>query len=221
MTPGQYRRGGVAARIAYATAPCALGRLLLAATDRGICAVRFGDSEAGLVQALREEFPAADLRRAETELGTWLTALLAYLDGQNTSVDLPLDVRATAFQRRVWEALRAIPYAKTRTYVEVAAAIGQPAAVRAVARACAANPAALVIPCHRVIRSDGSLGGHRWGLARKRALLAQEAQQGAVLQAAAESRGAITLADTNAEHLPGAIPWIGRRSHGRINPHRG
>ncbi len=177
MTPGQYRRGGDATPIAYATAPCALGRLLLAATDRGICAVRFGDSEASLVQVLSEEFPAADLRQAEADLGSWLAALLAYLDGQQTSVDLPLDVRATVFQRRVWEALRTIPYGTTRTYGEVAAAIGQPTAVRAVARACAANPAALVIPCHRVVRSDGGLGGYRWGLARKQALLVQEAHQ--------------------------------------------
>jgi AraC family transcriptional regulator of adaptative response/methylated-DNA-[protein]-cysteine methyltransferase len=189
MTPGQYRRGGDAARIAYTTAPCALGHLLLAATDRGICAVRFGESESGLVEALSEEFPAADLGRAEADLGGWLSALLAYLDGQQTSLDLPLDVRATAFQRRVWEALRAIPYAATRSYGDVAAAIGQPTAVRAVAHACAQNPAALVIPCHRVVRSDGGLGGYRWGLARKRALLAQEARKDAVRQTAGSREG--------------------------------
>ncbi|WP_423226588.1 bifunctional DNA-binding transcriptional regulator/O6-methylguanine-DNA methyltransferase Ada [Candidatus Amarolinea aalborgensis] len=179
MTPGQYRRGGDAARVGYTVAPCGLGQLLLAATERGICAVRLGDSEEELARTLAAEFPAADLQRAGTELNGWLADLLAYVDGQQAHLDLPLDVRATAFQRRVWEALRAIPYGSTRSYSDVAAAIGQPTAVRAVARACAANPAALVIPCHRVIRSDGDLGGYRWGLARKRALLAQEAQHAA------------------------------------------
>jgi len=178
MTPGQYRRGG-ATRVGYTVAPCGLGQLLLAATERGICAVRLGDSEDELAQTLAAEFPAANLQRVGAELNGWLADLLAYVDGQQAHLDLPLDVRATAFQRRVWEALRAIPYGSTRSYSDVAAAIGQPTAVRAVARACATNPAALVIPCHRVIRSDGELGGYRWGLARKRALLAQEAQHAA------------------------------------------
>lgn len=179
MTPGQYRQGGAAARIVYTVAPCGLGQLLLAATERGICAVRLGDAEDELVQTLAAELPAADLRRAGAELSDWLTVLLAYLDGQQAHLDLPLDVRATAFQRRVWEALRTIPYGSTRSYSQVAAAIGQPTAVRAVAHACATNPAALVIPCHRVLRADGDLGGYRWGLARKQALLAQEARPAA------------------------------------------
>jgi AraC family transcriptional regulator of adaptative response/methylated-DNA-[protein]-cysteine methyltransferase len=131
---------------------------------------------------LAEEFPAAALSRAAAGLRLWLDTLLAYLDGQQARLDLPLDVRATAFQRRVWEALTAIPYGSTRSYGDLAAAIGQPTAARAVARACATNPAALVIPCHRVIRENGDLGGYRWGLARKRALLAQEARQAATLR---------------------------------------
>ncbi len=192
MTPVQYRRSGQAMRIAYAVAPCRLGWLLVAATERGICAVRLGDSEAELVQALIAEFAAADLRGEEAGLSGWLGIVLAYLDGQQSHLDLPLDVRATAFQRRVWEALRAIPYGSTRSYSQVAAAIGQPTAVRAVAHACATNPAALVIPCHRVIRTDGDLGGYRWGLERKRALLAQEAQRAANSNTPATTEGMLT-----------------------------
>jgi AraC family transcriptional regulator, regulatory protein of adaptative response / methylated-DNA-[protein]-cysteine methyltransferase len=184
MTPAEYQRGGHAVRITYTIAPCVLGWLLLAATEKGICAVRLGDSEAELVRTLAEEFPAAVLSRAEAGLEVWLGTLLAYLDGQQARLDLPLDVRATAFQRRVWEALAAIPYGSTRSYGDVAVAIGQPTAARAVARACATNPAALVIPCHRVIRENGDLGGYRWGLARKQALLAQEARQVATLSEA-------------------------------------
>lgn len=177
MTPVRYQRGGYSAQIAYTIAPCALGWLLLAATEKGICAVRLGDSEPELVQTLAAEFQTAVIGRGDAELGTWLSALLAYLDGREPHLDLPLDVRATAFQRRVWEALRAIPYGSTRSYRDVASAIGQPTATRAVARACATNPAALVIPCHRVIRADGDLGGYRWGITRKQALLEQEARQ--------------------------------------------
>jgi AraC family transcriptional regulator of adaptative response/methylated-DNA-[protein]-cysteine methyltransferase len=176
MTPAHYRRGAPATRIVYAIAPCALGWLLVAATERGLCAVRLGDSAEGLACDLAGEFPAAELQRDEGELSNWLHALLAYLDGRPARLDLPLDVRATAFQRRVWEALRAIPAGETRSYSEVAAAIGQPAATRAVANAVAANPAALVIPCHRVIRANGDAGGYRWGRARKEALLAREAR---------------------------------------------
>lgn len=179
MTPAQYRHNGDAAHIMYTVAPCRLGWLLVAATARGICTVRLGDTEAELVQTLVAEFAAADLQREEAEMSGWIGAVLAYLDGQQSHLDLPLDVRATAFQRRVWEALRAIPYGSTRSYSDVAAAIGQPTAVRAVAHACATNPAALVIPCHRVIRTDGNLGGYRWGLERKQALLVQEAQRAA------------------------------------------
>lgn len=173
MTPAAYRRGGSGMRVTYSVVPCPLGWLLVAATERGICAVRLGDRQADLEDTLAAEFGQADLRRDDAGLGEWVAAVLAYLGG-TPSLDLPLDVQATAFQQRVWEALRAIPYGSTRSYQDIAEAIGQPSAVRAVAHACATNPAALVIPCHRVVRKDGSLGGYRWGLARKRALLNQE-----------------------------------------------
>lgn len=175
MAPGRYRRGGAGMQIAYTAAPCPLGRLLVAATEAGICAVKLGDSEAALEEALRAEYPAAAIRRDDARLGPWVQAILAHLRGAQPHLDLPLDVRATAFQERVWQALRAIPYGSTRSYHDIAAAIGQPAAARAVARACAANPVALLIPCHRVIREDGGLGGYRWGFERKRALLDAEA----------------------------------------------
>ncbi len=137
--------------------------------------MRLGDAPELLLDNLRAEFPAAALEADEETLKPWLEALVRYLDGRAASLDLPLDVQATAFQRQVWDALRAIPYGSTRSYQQVAAAIGRPDAVRAVAGACAHNPVALVIPCHRVVRSDGSLGGYRWGLDRKRELLEQEA----------------------------------------------
>jgi AraC family transcriptional regulator of adaptative response/methylated-DNA-[protein]-cysteine methyltransferase len=172
MTPAHYRRRGQGLDITYAITPCALGWLLVAATGRGVCAVRLGDSEAELETLLAEEFPDAALERGD--LDQEVAALLDYLSGTQPRLDLPLDVQATAFQRRVWDVLRTIPYGSTRSYQEVAEALGQPSAVRAVARACATNPAALVIPCHRVVRADGSLAGYRWGIARKQALLAME-----------------------------------------------
>jgi AraC family transcriptional regulator of adaptative response/methylated-DNA-[protein]-cysteine methyltransferase len=176
MTPTAYKSGGMDARIVYSVAPCALGHLLVAMTERGVCAVRLGDSEAALEATLRDEFPAAVIARDDEQLRSTMAMLLDYLRGEQPHLDLPLDIRATAFQRRVWEALRAIPYGSTRSYREVAEAIGQPKAVRAVAHACAANPVALVVPCHRVVGSDGSLHGYRWGVERKRALLEQEAR---------------------------------------------
>ena len=156
---------------------CPLGYLLVAATGQGICAVHLGDAEAELATALAAEFPAAQLQRDEGDLTRWVASIQDYLHGAQPHLDLPLDVRATAFQRRVWQALQAIPYGSTRTYRQVAAAIGQPTAARAVARACATNPVALVVPCHRVVREDGNLSGYRWGIERKEALLAMEAQQ--------------------------------------------
>jgi AraC family transcriptional regulator of adaptative response/methylated-DNA-[protein]-cysteine methyltransferase len=162
--------------ITYTTIDSALGWLLVAATKRGLCAVRFGTSAAALEQTLRREFPAATTRRDDAALRPWANAMLGYLDGQQTHLDLPLDVRATAFETRVYEAVRAIPYGSTRSYRQVAQAIGQPAAAQEVAQACAGNPVALVIPCHRVVRKDGGLGGYRWGVGRKRALLEREAQ---------------------------------------------
>ncbi len=174
MTPATYRRGGAGARIGYAIAPCPLGRVLVAATARGISAVYLGDDEAALEAELRREYPAAEIARDDAGLGRWVAALVEHLDGRRPHLDLPLDVRATAFQRQVWEALQAIPYGATRSYGEIARAIGRPTAVRAVARACATNPVSVVVPCHRVVAADGGLAGYRWGTERKRALLAKE-----------------------------------------------
>ena len=146
-------------------------RDLEAATERGICAVSLGDTNATLEAALISEYPAAELRRDETHLAPWVAAILSHLDGQQPHLDLPLDTQATAFQRRVWEELRAIPYGATRPYSAIARAVGRPKAARAVGRACATNPASIVIPCHRAVAQDGGLAGYRWGIERKRALL--------------------------------------------------
>lgn len=160
--------------VVYTIAPCPLGYLLVAATGQGICAVHMGDSEEQLNALLAEDFPAAQRQPDHDALRRWSAVLIAYLNGQQRELDLPLNVAGTGFQRRVWRALQAIPYGATRTYTQLADALGQPAAPRAVASACAANPVALVIPCHRVLRKDGSLRGYRWGLARKDALLTLE-----------------------------------------------
>ncbi len=177
MTPATYRRGGRGMEIHYSIISCSLGRLLVAATERGICAVHFGDSETELRAVLQDEFPAAELHADGATLRSWVEIISTHLSGQQLHLDLPVDVRATAFQWRVWEALRAIPYGETRSYRDVARAVGKPKAVRAVANACASNPVPIVIPCHRVIRSDGSLGGYGGGVERKRVLLAQEQAQ--------------------------------------------
>ena len=174
MTPATYRKGGRGARIAWTVAPCALGRVLVAATDRGICAVSLGDAEDELAAALRREFPHAELVRDEGGLEAWTAEVVRRAAGAPPHIDLPLDVRATAFERAVWEELRRIPRGETRAYGEVARALGRPTAARAVARACAANPVALAIPCHRVVRGDGAAGGYRWGEERKRGLLGAE-----------------------------------------------
>lgn len=178
MTPRQYQDGGPRLAVRYATAECDLGRVLLAATDRGVCGLSLADTDADLEAFLRAEFPAADLRRDDAGLGDWLAGLVRHLAGAQPHLELPLDVRATAFQRRVWEELRKIPYGQTRTYKEVAEAIGRPTAVRAVARACATNPVSVVIPCHRIVGSTGSLTGYRWGVARKKKLLEREQEEG-------------------------------------------
>ncbi len=190
MTPATYKRGGDGMVINYMIVDSALGYLLVAATEYGICMVSLGDSDTGLETALLKEFPAAKIYRCELnedKLSQWAMsddkkqsfyALLQYLNGEQPSShlsELPLDIQATAFQAKVWQALRQIPSGSTQTYSEVAQSIGQPSAVRAVARACATNPVSLIIPCHRVVRSDGSLGGYRWGIERKQFLLAQEA----------------------------------------------
>jgi AraC family transcriptional regulator of adaptative response/methylated-DNA-[protein]-cysteine methyltransferase len=174
MTPATYRRGGRGMNLTYTIAPCSLGRVLVAATERGISAVYLGERDAELAAALRKEYPGAEIRRSSGERSKWVRAIVRHLAGLNPGLNLPTDVIATAFQRRVWEALRSIPLGGTRTYAEVARSIGQPSAIRAVGRACATNPAAIVVPCHRVVRTDGTLGGYRWGLERKQSLLDQE-----------------------------------------------
>jgi AraC family transcriptional regulator of adaptative response/methylated-DNA-[protein]-cysteine methyltransferase len=174
MTPEKYRRGAVAAVVRFTIAPSPLGRMLIAATDKGICAIQFADSEQQLQQGLMREFPFAVRRRDDSALAQWKTSLTRLIEGQDANASLPLDIRATAFQRRVWEALQGIPRGETRSYGTVAKKIGMPKATRAVARACATNPVAIAIPCHRVIRQDGDLGGYRWGIERKKRLLALE-----------------------------------------------
>jgi AraC family transcriptional regulator of adaptative response/methylated-DNA-[protein]-cysteine methyltransferase len=173
MTPATYGRGGEGAKISYTTVASPLGRLLVAVTERGICAVKMADTDAQLEKDLRREYPAATIKRAAGALRNTVQTVLSHLT-KEPKQDLPLDIRATAFQRQVWEKLRSIPYGQTLSYGAVAKALGKPGAVRAVGRACATNPVALVIPCHRVVREDASVGGYRWGLARKQKLLDRE-----------------------------------------------
>jgi AraC family transcriptional regulator, regulatory protein of adaptative response / methylated-DNA-[protein]-cysteine methyltransferase len=174
MTPARYRRGGTGAAISYAVVDSALGRLMVAGTDRGICAVKLGDRDAALEEDLRREYPAARITRDQSAFGRAVAALVAHLAGDAPHLKLPLDIQATAFQWKVWRYLQSIPYGSTRSYSDVARAIGAPTAVRAVARACATNRVCLVIPCHRVVPKDGGVGGYRWGAQRKKALLEQE-----------------------------------------------
>jgi AraC family transcriptional regulator of adaptative response/methylated-DNA-[protein]-cysteine methyltransferase len=174
MTPATYRKGGAGTALRYAIAPSRFGCVLVAATDRGIAAVKIGRDEASLVHALRREFHAASVQRDEASLGASVAALLASLEEGSTVDALPLDVAATAFQWRVWRALVEIPRGETRSYGEIARAIGRPSAARAVARACATNPVALVIPCHRVVPAGGGTGGYRWGKDVKQALIDNE-----------------------------------------------
>jgi AraC family transcriptional regulator of adaptative response/methylated-DNA-[protein]-cysteine methyltransferase len=174
MKPQVYRRGAPGKEIAYAIGDSPLGRLLVAATSKGICAVFLSESDATLERALKDEFPAATFAAGHTGLGKWMREIIRHLEGRRPRLDLPLDIQATAFQWQVWNALSRIPYGETRTYKEVAATIGRPSAVRAVAHACATNPVSVVIPCHRVVRTSGELAGYRWGLERKKALLAAE-----------------------------------------------
>lgn len=177
MTPATYQKGGKGMEIKFTIVDCYLGRMLVAATDRGVCAVSFGDDDLALETSLRETYSAADIQSDEVHLRKWVYVLLDYLSGTEPHLDLPLDVQASAFQLRVWNELRKIPYGSTCSYGEIARAIGQPTASRAVASACAANSVALVIPCHRVLREDGNLSGYRWGRERKRALLEKESAQ--------------------------------------------
>jgi len=175
MTPATYAKGGRGAQIAYAVTNSPLGLLLVAATGQGICFVSIGARNEDLETALQREFPAADtIRRDDDALAEGVARILGHLNGKEPHVDLPLDIRATAFQRRVWEELRRIPIGETRTYGEIARALGQPQAQRAVGHACATNPIAVVVPCHRVVRGDGQVGGYRWGSDRKQRLIDRE-----------------------------------------------
>lgn len=174
MTPATYSRAGKGMQIRYTIVDSPLGRLLVARTERGVCSVAMGERDSQLVKVLREEFSEAEIEHDEKALQETVRVVLNHLNTKEPHLDLPLDIRATAFQRQVWEKLRLIPYGETLSYGDVAKLLGKPGAVRAVGRACATNPVALVIPCHRVVREDRSLGGYRWGLERKQKLLDQE-----------------------------------------------
>jgi len=178
MTPATYRKGGKNMTIGYTITKSSLGKILVAATERGISAVYLGDVESKLVEELRSEYPRAEISGATDSFERWVKEIVRRVEGNPPRIDLPLDLQATAFQRRVWQELQNIPRWATRTYSQVARALGQPKAVRAVARACATNPVSIVVPCHRVIREDGNLAGYRWGLSRKEQLLAQERAAG-------------------------------------------
>jgi AraC family transcriptional regulator of adaptative response/methylated-DNA-[protein]-cysteine methyltransferase len=185
MTPGTRRRGGSGETIRFVTVATSLGWALVAATARGICMTALSDDRDSLAVALRQRFPRAELIAEDADLKEWANRIVHFITAPEQNLDLPLDIRGTAFQARVWRALQKIPLGKTASYTEIAARLGQPKAVRAVAQACAANKLALIVPCHRVIRSDGELGGYRWGLERKRALLERERAVAAPDEAAA------------------------------------
>lgn len=174
MTPATYQKGGKDMKIEYTIAKSPLGKVLVAATERGVSAVYLGEAQDKLVRELREEYPRAEISAAAGHSQRWVREIVQRIEGRPAQEDLPLDLQATAFQRRVWQELQRIPRGSTRTYSQVARALGQPKAVRAVARACATNPVSVVVPCHRVVREDGNLAGYRWGLARKEQLLAAE-----------------------------------------------
>ena len=207
MTPGAYRRGGEGVHIRFITTATFLGRLLVAATDRGVCAVTLGDDDATLEDALKSEYPAA-LRtrvrggRGNEDLRGWTATVAAHLGGTEREITVPIDVSGTPFQQRVWNALQRIPYGETRSYTQVAESINAPSAVRAVASACARNRVALIIPCHRVVRQSGALGGYRWGLPRKEQLIARE-------HGFAARR--VTVADNRTAHAKRRSPASGMR----------
>jgi AraC family transcriptional regulator of adaptative response/methylated-DNA-[protein]-cysteine methyltransferase len=174
MTPAALKKGGAGQRIQFSIVDSPLGRLLVGYTERGVCSVAIGDDDRDLERAFRADFAEAEIYVAGPVIHEWIAAIVRSIDGGSSSTAIPLDARGTAFQRRVWNALQLIPRGTTLSYSDVARKIGRPSAVRAVARACATNPVALVVPCHRVIREDGSLGGYRWGIDRKQELLARE-----------------------------------------------
>jgi len=178
MTPAAYRRGGAGMRIGYTVVDSPFGKLLVGTTPRGVCAVALGDSEDALAEALRRDFPRAEIVRADDAHHDWVEEIVGQLGGGNVGLDIPLDVQGTAFQKQVWALLRKIPPGRTRSYGELAEALGKPTATRAVARACASNRLAVVIPCHRVVRNDGSLAGYKWGVERKQRLLERERETG-------------------------------------------
>jgi AraC family transcriptional regulator of adaptative response/methylated-DNA-[protein]-cysteine methyltransferase len=174
MTPSRFRAGGAGESIRFAVGDCSLGSILVAATDHGVCAITFGDEPGALVRDLEDRFARARLIGGDADFERLVARVVGFVEAPGLGLDLPLDVRGTAFQQRVWEALCAIPAGATATYTEIARRIGEPKAVRAVARACASNAIAVAIPCHRVVRQDGALSGYRWGVKRKRALLERE-----------------------------------------------
>ena len=174
MTPTTFRAGGTGASIRFAIGECWLGSILIAASDKGVCAILLGDDPDALARDLQDRFPKAQLIGGDTDFEQWVAKVVGFLETPSIGLDLPLDIRGTAFQQRVWEALRAIPAGSTATYTEIANRIGQPKAVRAVAQACGANALAVAIPCHRVVRTDGSLSGYRWGVERKDQLIRRE-----------------------------------------------
>lgn len=174
MTPTEYRSGGAGQSIRLAVVECRLGWVAVAATERGVCMIESGDTPDAMRAEASARFPNANLHNGDDEFRRWVAVVVEQIEMPGRAVELPLDVHGTAFQRKVWEALKAIPAGATATYADIAKKIGQPAAVRAVANACATNPVAVAIPCHRVVRSDGDLSGYRWGVDRKRKLLEHE-----------------------------------------------
>lgn len=186
MRPREYRAGGLGNTIRFAIAQCTLGALLVAASDKGICSILLGDDPEALVRDLQDRFARARLVGADPAFERWVAQVVGFVEAPRLGLDLPLDLRGTAFQRRVWDALRRIPAGQTVSYAALARQLGQPRAVRAVAQACAANPVAVAVPCHRVVRTDGSLSGYRWGVERKRLLLARE--QDGIVQSPEKSK---------------------------------
>ncbi len=189
MTPRRYRAGGAGETLRFATSTCSLGAILVAASTRGVAAILIGDDPDRLLRELRDRFSGAQLAGGDRTFEAVVARVVGFVEMPATGLDLPLDIRGTAFQQRVWQALRQIPAGSTASYAEIAAQIGAPGAVRAVAGACAANPLAVAIPCHRVVRHDGALSGYRWGVERKRALLDRESAWSRVTQAAEEADG--------------------------------
>lgn len=195
MTPSAFRAGGAGETIRFAAGECSLGSILVAASEKGVCAIFLGDDPAALLKELEDRFPRAVFHGGEAEFEEWVARVVGFVEAPRLGLDLPLDIRGTAFQERVWQALREIPNGSTASYAEIAARIGAPRAARAVASACAANPLAVAIPCHRVVRRDGALSGYRWGVERKRALL--QVEKAARLTRVARGVRSATKAPTN------------------------